>query len=436
MLRDQLELLATSLTDDAESPWLRLLVLDALGVGLAGQAHPASAALRRLSPAPSSEAQVIGQAGRVDATTAGAANAAAIHALDFDDTHRDSLLHVSSVLVPVCLALAEREDLDFGRFLRAYALGLRFTGFSRRIGPLLNTAGYHTTAVLGPVVAAAAGGWLLNEDPGQAATAAELAAVSAMGLTASFGTDTKPLQVGFGAGSATRAALLSASDVTTPRGFTAPDGLVARLLGPDAVQLLRWGDPGDDAAAAVVPKPYPCCYLIHGAIRAALELRERVADTRQVEAVHVTVGPIAASLALKSAVPGDVQTARFSTAYCVAHVLATGRLGLADFDDPLNPADVETGRLVGRLTTSVDRSFGPVTATVTLRLRSGQAHTASFDPATAGGMSSDDLVAKFRSNAERATTSDQAARLEKDLLGGDPGLPVRSLTGPLGPATG
>ncbi|MEV8632289.1 MmgE/PrpD family protein [Streptosporangium sp. NPDC051023] len=431
MLRDQFALFSTSLAGDVETPRLRLLVLDALGAGLAGHPHPAPTALRGLSSASSAEAQVIG-ARRRDAIAASSANAAAIHALDFDDTHRASLVHVSSVLVPVCLALAEREDLSFERFLRAYALGLRFTAFSQRIGPLLNGAGYHTTAVLGSVIAAAAGGWMLGEDPRQAATAAELAATSAMGLTASFGTDTKPIQVGLSAGNATTAALLSASNITAPQGFTDSNGLVGRLLGADALQLLRWGDRCDDAVDGVVPKPYPCCYLIHGAVRSALELREEAGGSGQIEAVHVTIGPLAAELALKPAVAGDAQVAKFSTAYCVAHTLATGHLGVSDFDDPLNRADLETRRLADRLTTSVDRSLGPVAARVRVRLSSGAERESSFDPATAGAMASGDLVEKFRSNAARAITADRAARLEHDLLTRDPGVPVRSLTGPLG----
>ncbi|WP_131736594.1 MmgE/PrpD family protein [Actinomadura roseirufa] len=429
-LRDQVELFGASLAGDAEAEWPRLLVLDALGAGLAGRAHPAPAALRRLAPAPpplsSGDAQLIG-GGRCDAVTAGAANAAAVHALDFDDTHRPSLVHVSSVLVPVCLALAEREDLDLGRFLRAYALGLRFTAFAQRIGPMLNAAGYHTTAVLGAVVAAAAGAWVLDEDPRRAAVAAELAATSAMGLTASFGTDAKPIQVGFAAANAARAALLSGSDVTVPRGFTGPDGLVARLLGADAPHLLRWGDRCDDGAVGVVPKPYPCCYLIHGAVRCALDLRERIAGGDRIETARVTIGPLAADLALKAPVPGDAQTAKFSTAYCVAHVLATGHLGVSDFDDPLGPGDAETRRILGGLTTEIDPSLGPVAATVTVRLRSGPEHEASFDPAAATAMSRDDLVGKFRSNASRTITAGRAERLEQDLLTRDPAFSVRAL---------
>ncbi|WP_225824038.1 MmgE/PrpD family protein [Streptomyces naphthomycinicus] len=425
-LEEQFALFPASLAGDVATRRLRLLVLDALGAGLAGHPHPAPTALRGLAASPA-EAQLIG-AGRGDAITASAANAAAIHALDFDDTHGASLVHVSSVLVPVCLALAEREDLSLERFLQAYAFGLRCTAFGQRLGPMLNGAGFHTTAVLGSVVAAAAGGWILARDVRRAATAAELAATTAMGLTASFGTDTKPVQVGLGTANATRAALLSGSGISAPRGFTARDGLVAGLLGPDALALLRWDDRCDDAVEGVVPKPYPCCYLIHGAIRSALGLRETVGGGDRIEAVQVTIGPLAAGLALRPAVPGDSQAARFSTAYCVARALATGHVSVADFDDPLRrPADAETRRLVDRLTTTVDDSLGPVCARVRVRLASGQERESSFDPATSGAMPADDLVAKFRSNAARSVPADRAALVEDTVLTGGAGTTARSL---------
>jgi 2-methylcitrate dehydratase PrpD len=46
-------------------------------------------------------------------------NAAAAHALEMDDVHRDSVVHAATVVIPAVFAVAEREsDYDLGRLTR------------------------------------------------------------------------------------------------------------------------------------------------------------------------------------------------------------------------------------------------------------------------------------------------------------------------------
>src|SRR5262249_58353591 len=51
------------------------------------------------------------------------ANGALAHGLDFDDTHADSVCHVSAVIAPTVLALAGREKVPRRGSLRALAAG-------------------------------------------------------------------------------------------------------------------------------------------------------------------------------------------------------------------------------------------------------------------------------------------------------------------------
>src|SRR5262249_58074654 len=50
-------------------------------------------------------------------------NGALAHGLDFDDTHADSVCHVSAVLTPTVLAMAESEKLSGRDALTAFVAG-------------------------------------------------------------------------------------------------------------------------------------------------------------------------------------------------------------------------------------------------------------------------------------------------------------------------
>lgn len=80
------------------------------------------------------------------------------HALDFDDFHADFRGHPSTVILPALLALAaERADIDGDRFLDAYVIGVEAAGrLGLAAGPRHYTLGFHSTATLGTIAAAAA----------------------------------------------------------------------------------------------------------------------------------------------------------------------------------------------------------------------------------------------------------------------------------------
>ena len=80
----------------------KLHVLDVLGCGLAahglGIASEGRTAMAELGGEP--ESTVIGLDRRLPAPNAAFANAMLCHGLDFDDTHSDSVSHVSTVTCP------------------------------------------------------------------------------------------------------------------------------------------------------------------------------------------------------------------------------------------------------------------------------------------------------------------------------------------------
>ena len=143
-------------------------------------------------------------------------NGAAGHALDFDDTSAVMGAHASVPLLPAVLAVAEEQGRSGADVLTAYVVGMEVQS---RIGTSIGTEhyakGWHTTSTIGVFGAAAATSWLLGLDNEGFATAMGIAASSASGLKANFGTMTKPLHPGQAAERGVLAARLAA------RGYTA-----------------------------------------------------------------------------------------------------------------------------------------------------------------------------------------------------------------------
>src|SRR5437899_422568 len=84
-------------------------LLDSFGVALAASGTGAADAVVDAVKAWSGtrEAGVIGSDAVVPAPAAALANGALIHGLDFDDTHVESVVHVSSIIVPAAFAVAQ-----------------------------------------------------------------------------------------------------------------------------------------------------------------------------------------------------------------------------------------------------------------------------------------------------------------------------------------
>ena len=193
---------ATGLEPDAVPEDVRtdakLHVLDAIGCGLAahatGVAHEGRATMSELGGRP--EATVIGTQERLPAANAAFANAMLCHGLDYDDTHSDSVSHVSTVVAPAALAAAEQLGATGRDTLAAIVAGNEVVC---RIGMAASGAfharGFHPTAICGIFGGVAAVGRVSRVDPTVAASALGIAGSFAGGLFAYLadGTPTKPM---------------------------------------------------------------------------------------------------------------------------------------------------------------------------------------------------------------------------------------------------
>src|ERR1700744_1682578 len=145
-----------------------------------------------------------------DLLTAVAFAPTAGHVLDYDDTFPDGVAHVSAACGPAALVLAADLGLSVGEMLAAYAEGFEaMAAVAAASHPALYNAGWHPTAVCGPVGAAVAAARLLALRPVERENALAIAVLRAGGTRGAFGSDGKAIQVGQAAAAGVQAALLA-----------------------------------------------------------------------------------------------------------------------------------------------------------------------------------------------------------------------------------
>jgi 2-methylcitrate dehydratase PrpD len=226
---------------------------DTLGVIAFGATAEPAAMMRRVvlgtalaDRGPADGATVIGPGPlRAHPLDAALVNGLAGHIRDFDDAGAGG--HISAIIVPAALALAEARDASGADMLSALVCGWE-TAFrvNRLLGDSHYYLGFHSSGTVGTFAAAAAGCRMLRLSPGQWSMAFGIAGSLASGLLASFGSMTKPLH----SGNAARAGLLAA--LLASEGFTGSDRVLEHPAGFARTHTLR-----SAAAAALCPLGEP-----------------------------------------------------------------------------------------------------------------------------------------------------------------------------------
>jgi len=266
-------------------------VLDWIGVTLASRDEPLRHELRAvvLEEGGAPRATLLGSRVRTSMRQAALVNGTAGHALDYDDVHRAMRGHPTAPVLPAVLAVAEGIGASGERAVAAFIVGVEVTcRVGRYVGNSHYEHGWHATATLGAIGAAAAVGHLLGLDAVRIAHAIGLGATQAAGLKSMFGTMAKPLHAGKAAENGVLAGLLAA------RGFTSRPDTLETAQGFGATQ-----SQGVDAAACtdglgarwflpqILFKYHACCYGVHPSVECCIALRDAhgltLDDVAQVE---------------------------------------------------------------------------------------------------------------------------------------------------------
>ncbi|MCL1838363.1 MAG: MmgE/PrpD family protein [Propionibacteriaceae bacterium] len=388
------------------------LVVDTLGVIIAGRNEPVT---RRLAETLDGlgmrgSAIVPGMRGRYDIASAALLCGTAGHALDFDDYCFAMSGHPSVVILPGLLALAARDGLTGTDIIAAYAVGFECAiAVSYAMNPAHYLHGWHGTGTVGTIGAVTAAANLVHLSPAETMRAISIAASSAGGLRQNFGTDVKPLHAGNAARNAVMAVELA------KRGFSADTEILEGSLGfmqafsPASEVITRpkleLGKPWKVIDPGITTKVYPSCGSTHSGIEAMLEmLSQGLFSAAEVSEIDVAVTKVAANN-LRFDRPQTGLEGKFSIHYCLARLLVSGTLDMADFTDAA-VQQLEIRPLLSKIQLRADSGLEgayewgqPRPSIVTVRLNSGVTHQVRNEsPAgSPGSLPKARLVEKLRS---------------------------------------
>jgi 2-methylcitrate dehydratase PrpD len=413
----------------------KLRVLDVVGLALAGSETPFGRATRDAAVAlsPQGTSRVFGTGERVAASSAAFANAAFAQALEFDDTHNESIVHMSSPAVAAALALSEGQGIPGRDVIVAIALA---NEISSRVGSVapgqFHRRGFHPTGLFAPFGITYLAGRLLGSAADTMAHAAGICGSVAAGLLECWvdGTQSKFLHSGFAAQNGIAAATLAHAGVTGPP--TVLEGrfglFASHLQHPDARKDFDrvTGDLGvkwESRSASF--KPYPAAHVLHPYVDAVLRAREThgitAADVSHIECpvaefnVSIVCEPIAEKLA-----PASDSHARISLQYTIAEALHEGRLGRRAYaaQNLRNPAILA---LAQRVRYYVDPGFPPpgrFKGAVRITLHDGRVIEETQDHnlgSPENPMTAAQLRAKFDENADGLLSAAQRDRLASTI---------------------
>jgi 2-methylcitrate dehydratase PrpD len=413
----------------------KMRVLDVIGLATAGAETQFGRSTRdaALALSPPGSCRILGFGDKVGVAAAAFANGALSQALEFDDTHNESIVHISSPAVSAALAISETTKVSGRDLITAIAVG---NEISCRVGSVasgeLHKRGFHPTGLFATFGAAYLASKLLGLDAGAMARAAGIAGSFASGLLECWvdGTQTKFLHPGWSAQSGITAALLARAGVTGPaQVFEGRWGLFASHVQDPAAHRdfkridHKLGNHWESRNSSF--KPFPAAHVIHPYIDAALILRQRhgiaPGDIERVECpvTSFIVGIVCEPTAEKFA-PASDSHGRVSLQYSIAEALHHGRLGKNAYaQESLRSSEILA--LARKVDYRVDPSYpgpGRFKGAVRIVLRDGRSfeHVEEYNRGSAENpMSHADLRAKFDENASGFLSAEQRSRLAEEI---------------------
>lgn len=411
-------------------------ILDVIGLSLAGLGTAFGQSVRQAAIAMASggPSRIWGTGEPVALGTAALANGALSQAMEYDDTHNESIVHMSGPSVAAALALAERKPVTGADLITAIAIG---NEISCRVGCVapgqFHRRGFHPTGLFAVFGTTYLAGRLLGLSPEQQTSAAGIAGSFAAGLLECWvdGTQSKYLHPGWAAQGGLTAAFLGQSGTTGPGAvFEGRFGLIASHLQDDAAPrdfarlTTGLGTQWETRKASF--KPFPAAHVIHPYIDAILSLRAQHGITPQaVQEIVVPVAPFILPIVCEPVGekrrPKSDSHGRVSMQYSLAEALVRGRLG-KDAYGPEALRDPEILGLADRVRIEADPSFpGPerFKGAVRIVMTDGSVHEAVEEynrGSPENPMASEDIIAKFDENTSDMLDASQRQRLVEAVL--------------------
>ena len=398
-------------------------ILDTVGLVIAALDTDYGRAVRRAFPDEGS-CTVFGLAEGRAAVAAAVINGTCGHGEDFDNTYEGCPVHSGVVIVPALTAAGEMFGLSNTQVAKGIAVG---TELMCRMGLVaqkaIHAAGFHPTAILGAIGAAAGVAAATRQNRQQIADTLGVAGSMASGIIEYLadGSWTKRMHPGWAAQAGLRAAMMGAAGFSGPRTvLEGTHGLYAAFapsiepVFSPLVQDLgsRW------EAARIAFKPYACGTMAQPYVDCAVRLAERGVDPRAIESIVCEVGEgtvhrLWEPLTTKQS-PPTPYAAKFSTPYCVAVGFLRRDAGLAEFTEEAvrDPEILALARRVAYVIDPANEYPKNYTGHVRAALRNGDV-VEERQPQMRGGtrqpLSREDLLRKCSANLGYAGRPHQLA---------------------------
>jgi 2-methylcitrate dehydratase PrpD len=414
----------------------KLRVLDVIGLALAGAetsfgCSVRDAALAMASPGP---CHILGTGDRVGVTAAAFANGAFPQALEFDDTHVESIVHMSSPAVAAALALSEIGPVSGRDLITAVAIG---NEISCRVGSVssgeLHRRGFHPTGLFAPFGVSYLAAKLLGLDADEMERAAGICGSFAAGLLECWvdGTQSKFLHSGWAAHSGLMAAFLARAGTTGPaQVFEGRFGMFAAHVQDaqahrdfsriDKGLGMHWESRNSSF------KPFPAAHVIHPYISAILRLRKQHGiEPRDVERIECPVARFIVGIVCEPTsekwAPASDSHGRVSLQYTLAEALYRGELGKNAYSEESlrHPEILALARRVEYYTDPQFPGPGRFKGAVKITLKDGRT-VEEVEENTRGSaenpMTYEELRAKFDANASEFLDAEARDRVADQIM--------------------
>lgn len=319
------------------------LILDTLGVGIAGADSPPATIARKCMEAQTSFKEATLWGTREKSSIYGAAfiNGTSSHAYDYDDTHNWAEIHISSILVPCLLALGEKLKISGPKIIEVYTAAYEMTARIGVIGnpTILYGKGFHCSGIGGPFGSALATGLIMGLDKSKL--------INALGIAGSFssgllefqydGSMTKRFHPGLASWHGMTAAFLA------KEGFTGPATIIEGKKGYlnaftcdfGKIDLAMKGLGEYFEILETHVKMYACVSGFSASIECLITImKSNQIDPEQIEAIDVGVRELTYMwVRPPEEQPKNILSAQMNLAYCLAVAAYDKDVKLAQFSD-------------------------------------------------------------------------------------------------------
>jgi 2-methylcitrate dehydratase PrpD len=419
-------------------PWVKAAVTDYFAVALAGCPAEGLKLLRKQvwSQYATGKATIIGDTARMSEEAAALYNGTMAHWEEYDDATFGMAGHPSVVTMPALFVACEMQAVTGKDFITAYVAAVEVCAkLGRLITPQTVVLGYHPTAIIGTLSAAAAVGKVWKFDAAMMENALGIAATHSCGLRPHLGRMVKPLHAGLAARGGMASAMLARD------GFVGAPDLIED--GHGFANAFSGGKPGDYAAqAAKIGKPFeildpglafkifPSNFQTQAGVVAVLQMiREDGLKAEDVDNVRC-LGNHLTQHSLWNSNPQTGLEGKLSLHYCLAAALVDGQLEVEQFrenrvQDPrirdlIKRISIEHHPAMGHLDFTKGKDF--LSWEIVVKLKNGKTLSRHIKsgfsvPAVDGDQVHADLIDKFVRNAKRvlpqANIDDCLARIKR-----------------------